>query len=56
MKWGKPKPVTYAERKRFGFLFLPKVIGHEWRWLEWAHWKQMYIGGLGWCSIEWIKP
>ena len=56
------------ERVKSGFLFLPKKLGNEWRWLERAKWKQicMRLGdispgacyspgqtNLAWVSTEW---
>ena len=48
-------------RKRSGFLFLPKTIGKETRWLEFATWEEegcsnagMPYGGWYWKPIRWI--
>jgi len=30
-------------RIRMAFLFLPKTIGLDWRWLEWATWGERYV-------------
>lgn len=30
-----------SKRKRYSFLFLPKKIGDEIRWLEWAGWVEV---------------
>jgi len=50
-----------------GFLFLPKKISNEWRWLERASWRQQAISVsaldpdvltdmefLDWVCIEWV--
>lgn len=38
------------------FLFFPKKINGEWRWLEIATYKQkyMYSSDAGWIDWEWI--
>ena len=35
-----PREWEYRWVKRF--LWWPKLLGNEWRWLEWAYIKQMY--------------
>ncbi len=38
-----PLPPRLGEmRRRAGFLFLPKTIGRETRWLEWAAWDDIW--------------
>lgn len=47
------------------YLFFPKKLGDEWRWLEWAKWKSVVIYmvvypgcspiGLMWKETEWVK-
>lgn len=54
----KTKPESFTYRKRSGFLFLPKKIGMETRWLEFAKWKEYFIdsstGQGGWHVDSWI--
>ncbi len=66
----KKEPREHDERVKAGFLFLPKRVGDEWRWLEFARWRQRcalmpYIPppGVGyspgqtclrWISTEWV--
>lgn len=45
MRWGKEQKVGDI-RHRDGFLWLPKRIGDEWRWLEWAAWKEEFVEGF----------
>jgi len=62
------QPKEGDARTKSGFLLLPKKIGNEWRWLEYASWKQVcikrhslvpergYSPGqyhLTWASTEW---
>jgi len=55
MKWKTPEPLD--ERTKGGFLFFPKEINHEVRWLEKAMWKQVYKRGTfydyWWTNYEW---
>lgn len=39
----KPEPKENDERVIAGFLFLPKKIGNEWRWMERAKWRQKLV-------------
>jgi hypothetical protein len=57
MRW-EQKTYAYGEtRMRCGFLFLPKCIQWEWRWLERAVWTEQFIGGeCGWGDFEWVNP
>lgn len=58
----KPEPQWHDSRIKEHFLFFPKKIGNEWRWLERTKYKQSYeyIPGhgdflpLGWIDKEWI--
>ena len=63
MRWKeKPEPQWHDSRIKEHFLFFPKKIENEWRWLERAKYKQSYeyIPGhgdfppLGWIDKEWI--
>lgn len=52
LKFGTLKIVT-------GFLFLPKTIAGETRWLEKATWERKYVsstlaGSAIWISTHWI--
>jgi hypothetical protein len=61
----KKLPDLGALRRRSGFLWLPKTIGGERRWLEWTRWEQEYwawgirmdscvrTGGY-WRDSEWV--
>ena len=43
MRWNeKPKPQWLDIRIKEHFLFFPKKINKEWRWLEKAKYKQCY--------------
>lgn len=68
----KSGPEEGDERIVGGFLWFPKYIGREWRWLEHAKWLQIvrrltqivpdggcYSPGqtyLSWCDAEWVNP
>ena len=63
MRWKtKSEPQFLDSRIKEHFLFFPKKIENEWRWLERAKYKQIYeyISGhgdfppLGWIDKEWI--
>lgn len=46
-------------RIKKGFLFFPKEINNEMRWLEWAKWEEEYkdgwdMGGY-WSAVRWIN-
>ena len=43
-------------RERTAFLFLPKRIGYETRWLEHATWREYHSPSnlTGWEPLEWI--
>jgi hypothetical protein len=50
MKW----PAKYKDGERritHVFLFFPKKIDNEWRWLEYACIKQTYY--MGWLDDRW---
>lgn len=48
----KPKPVNKSRRDKTRFLFLPKLIGRELRWLETASWRELYQDGK-WKVMSW---
>ena len=53
MRW--LKPIDGQKRTRTEFLFMPKRIGHEARFWEWASWVEEYkwfIGG--WAAVRWV--
>ena len=54
----KKLPKHFDRRIITGFLFFPKTIGYEERWLEKVTWIEEYRGDLGcdgWVRIEWIN-
>lgn len=57
MRWKAPQ--RYDERITRRFLFLPRCIYHEWRWLEFAIIRQEYVhlGDLtyDWVDMEWVN-
>lgn len=62
MRWKtKPKPQWLDTRIKERFLFFPKKIDNEWRWLEKAKYKQQYeiwrdngLHLVDWVDKEWI--
>ena len=48
----------YSDRLKVGFLFFPKTINGETRWLEYANWMQHftyhYQNGFSWDDIAWV--
>ncbi len=38
-----------------GFLFIPKCIQDEWRWLEYAKWREICDADVGWRSVCWLE-
>lgn len=58
MRWTKRDVKIGDYRIRSGFLFLPKRIGEEYRWLEVAVWKERREeskGGGYWRSCRWLE-
>lgn len=54
MRW-KTKPVVCA-RTVWRFLIVPRTIGGQTRWLEFARIRQAYVatfGGGGWVDVAW---
>lgn len=54
-------PVLGDERVRTGFLWLPKAVRDETRWLVQASWRERYVWTghgarerTGWRAVEWI--
>jgi hypothetical protein len=51
----KKQPKEYLRTKQ-GFLFLPKTIKDETRWLEFAKWYQIHITWeCGYMDSDWIE-
>lgn len=52
------KTIEYpTSRVRRRFLLFPKMIGTEWRWLEFASWLEIYgmdYHGGYWVEEKWI--
>ena len=45
---------TGTKRRKSGFLFIPRCINGEYRWLENASWVQKYdMIGYYWDDINW---
>ena len=60
MRWGTDIYVIGAVgsvKGRGGYLFLPKRIGREWRWLEFAEWevRAYWRGHIVWVPTKWKK-
>lgn len=57
MRWR--APCTDDERQCKGYLFFPKKIGVETRWLERAYWSERYMRICGrhvhymWMATKW---
>lgn len=63
MRWFKKQYQGSDQRLRQTFLFWPRTIGNETRWLEWAQWVQVAKAyrnpsdgttRLLWIDREWI--
>ena len=61
MRWRKKVLEEGETRVKRGFLFFPKTINNETRWLEYATWREHTIGqsdGCGswfiWGELEWV--
>lgn len=55
MRWKQPHDEDTRTIHRF--LWLPRTISDETRWLEWATIKQMYVVGVyrrGWRDMHWM--
>lgn len=48
-----PKAGDYKIRK--GFLFFPKRIGDQIRWLEFAEWKREFMSWGFWNDTQWLN-
>jgi len=57
MRFNSPKPESFDRRTITKFLYFPKCINNEWRWLETASLVQIYINrnlaSDGWYNIKW---
>lgn len=49
----KPLPKDGDTREKTKFLWLPKEINQEIRWLEYARWQERYY--YSWEPIKWIN-
>jgi hypothetical protein len=58
MRWKKkPEPKIGDRRIRARFLFWPKTILGETRWLEWAKWEEEYATRLEyWYGFTYQEP
>jgi len=64
MKWTEKTFRDGDLRTRRGFLFFPKQIGKQWRWLEFARWEERfqfhsymiagYLPVFDWAAIRWL--
>jgi hypothetical protein len=58
MRWSVKKKYIGMTRIKSGFLLFPKCIEGEWRWLEFAVWRQKYISYWTYCdwhNLEWVN-
>lgn len=49
-------PVLGEQRARVGFLWTPRRIGNETRWLEWSVWIETFHQDgydTGWVPVRW---
>ena len=53
MRWKAPQ--VGDTRTRSGFLFLPKTINGETRWLERAEWTERFSGVHVYCYGEFVR-
>ena len=49
------RKIVGTTRIRSGFLFLPKRIYGELRWLEFAKWEERLDSDFDWLRIRWIS-
>jgi hypothetical protein len=60
MRWNGKKLFRDGDlRFKRKFLWLPKRIGREWRWLEFGQWRERFIcksfdGPAFWQAFSWI--
>jgi hypothetical protein len=55
MRWKEKIYHMDEVRIREGFLFFPKRIREDVRWLEYARWEERFYGAyLGWDGTRWI--
>ncbi len=47
-----PLPTHGEWRDIEGFLYLPRRISYQWRWLEYAYWVERYYYGQ-WHKMYW---
>lgn len=55
----KPKPKMGETRIKSKFLFLPKKINNQWRWLEKATWEEVFgykkYDFKSWSANKWLN-
>ena len=58
MRWTKKVYQRDAVRTRSGFLWIPRRINGQWRWLEEAVWKEVYELDFDyvcrWSKVKWL--
>jgi hypothetical protein len=58
MRWIKKTWERDQLRERTGFLFFPKTINNETRWLEFARWEEKQLNYSGtmplWSAERWL--
>ncbi len=54
MKWTPHIPEHGDLRQKQGFLFFPKYIKGQWRWLEFGYWDEVYLYGK-WVYRNWLN-
>ena len=59
MRWNKKEPPCVGNsRLRSRFLFLPKCVAGQWRWLEFAVWEEVFNRRNdwieGWLAERWM--
>jgi len=58
MRWSKKKKIKaglHEMKKKSGFLWWPKCIDHEWRWLERAQWRIRFTIANRWVDDCWVN-
>lgn len=55
MRWNRTESGTVRDRRDV-FLWLPKRIKDQTRWLERASWQEYYDSMIGWIPERWLNP
>ena len=56
MRWISKLDKIGDRRIKQSYLFFPKRIDDNVRWLEWATWEDRYYGWrAGWAPIKWLE-